>query len=68
MRGGSQNISVTEVHARHILLKPSPIMNDDQARAKLEQIAADIKSGKPPLPKRRKSSLKIRALPTRAVI
>jgi peptidyl-prolyl cis-trans isomerase SurA len=37
---------VTEVHARHILLKPSPIMNDDQARAKLEQIAADIKSGK----------------------
>lgn len=46
MRGGSQNISVTEVHARHILLKPSPIMNDDQARAKLEQIAADIKSGK----------------------
>ncbi|HBM3139210.1 TPA: peptidylprolyl isomerase SurA [Klebsiella oxytoca] len=46
MRGGSQNISVTEVHARHILLKPSPIMNDNQARAKLEQIAADIKSGK----------------------
>ncbi len=46
MRGGSKNISVTEVHARHILLKPSPIMNDDQARAKLEQIAADIKSGK----------------------
>jgi len=40
MRGGSKNISVTEVHA------PSPIMNDDQARAKLEQIAADIKSGK----------------------
>ncbi|WP_406740970.1 peptidylprolyl isomerase [Klebsiella aerogenes] len=24
MRGGSQNISVTEVHARHILLKPTP--------------------------------------------
>ncbi|MEN0613246.1 peptidylprolyl isomerase SurA [Klebsiella indica] len=46
MRGGNQNISVTEVHARHILLKPSPIMNNDQAREKLEQIAADIKSGK----------------------
>lgn len=46
LRGQSQNISVTEVHARHILLKPSPIMTDDQARAKLEQIAADIKSGK----------------------
>ena len=33
------------VHARHILLKPSPIMTDEQARVKLEQIAADIKSG-----------------------
>ena len=42
MRGQSQSISVTEVHARHILLKPSPIMTDQQARLKLEQIAADI--------------------------
>jgi peptidyl-prolyl cis-trans isomerase SurA len=46
MRGQSQSLSVTEVHARHILLKPSPIMTDQQARLKLEQIAADIKSGK----------------------
>lgn len=46
LRGQSQCISVTEVHARHILLKPSPIMNDQQARLKLEEIAADIKSGK----------------------
>lgn len=46
LRGQSQNISVTEVHARHILLKTSPILNDTQARQKLEQIAADIKSGK----------------------
>lgn len=46
LRGQSQSISVTEVHARHILLRPSPIMTDDQARMKLEQIAADIKSGK----------------------
>lgn len=46
LRGQSQSISVTEVHARHILLKPSPIMSDDQARVKIEQIAADIKSGK----------------------
>ena len=45
LRGESKNISVTEVHARHILLKPSPIMTDEQARVKLEQIAA-IKSGK----------------------
>ncbi|EDF5289913.1 peptidylprolyl isomerase SurA [Salmonella enterica] len=46
LRGQSQSISVTEVHAHHILLKPSPIMNDQQARLKLEEIAADIKSGK----------------------
>ncbi|EAM3038619.1 peptidylprolyl isomerase SurA [Salmonella enterica subsp. enterica serovar Newport] len=46
LRGQSQSISVTEVHARHILLRPSPIMNDQQARLKLEEIAADIKSGK----------------------
>ncbi|HAZ53534.1 MAG TPA: peptidylprolyl isomerase SurA [Franconibacter helveticus] len=46
LRGQSQSISVTEVHARHILLKPSPIMTDQQARLKLEEIAADIRSGK----------------------
>lgn len=46
LRGQSQSISVTEVHARNILLKPSPIMTDQQARLKLEEIAADIKSGK----------------------
>lgn len=46
IRGDKQNISVTEVHARHILLKPSPVMTDEQARLKLEQVAADIKSGK----------------------
>jgi peptidyl-prolyl cis-trans isomerase SurA len=46
MRGGSQSISVTEVHSRHILLKPSPIMTDEQARVKLEQVSADIRSGK----------------------
>ncbi|MEN4890217.1 peptidylprolyl isomerase SurA [Erwinia billingiae] len=46
VRGESQNVSVTEVHARHILLKPSPVMTDEQARQKLEQVAADINSGK----------------------
>ncbi|WP_380182079.1 peptidylprolyl isomerase SurA [Kalamiella sp. sgz302252] len=46
IRGDKQSISVTEVHARHILLKPSPIMTDDQARQKLTQVAADINSGK----------------------
>lgn len=46
LRGQSKNISVIEVHARHILLKLSPVMSDAQARARLEQIAADIRSGK----------------------
>ena len=46
LRGESKSISVTEVHARHILLKPSPILTDAQAQAKIEQIAVDIKSGK----------------------
>ena len=46
MRGESQNVSVTEVHARHILIKVTPIMNDQQAHAKIEQIAADIRAGK----------------------
>lgn len=46
IRGDNKTVSVTEVHARHILLKPSVVMTDDQARAKLEQVAADIRSGK----------------------
>ncbi|AIN19398.1 MULTISPECIES: peptidylprolyl isomerase SurA [Yersinia] len=46
IRGADNTVSVTEVHARHILLKPSPLMTDDQARAKLAAAAADIKSGK----------------------
>lgn len=46
IRGDKKSVSVTEVHARHILIKPSVVMTDAQARAKLEQAAADIKSGK----------------------
>lgn len=46
LRGENQNVSVTEVHARHILVKTSPIVSDSQARAKIEQIATDIRSGK----------------------
>lgn len=46
IRGDNQSVSVTEVHARHILLKPSPVMTDDQARQKIQQLAADINSGK----------------------
>ncbi|RUT67458.1 peptidylprolyl isomerase SurA [Morganella morganii] len=46
IRGNSQPISVTEVKARHILIKPSPVMTDEQARSKLQQITSDVKSGK----------------------
>ncbi|MER2473718.1 peptidylprolyl isomerase SurA [Photorhabdus laumondii] len=46
IRGGNPTIAVTEVHARHILLRTSPVMTDDQARTKLQQIASDIRSGK----------------------
>jgi len=46
IRGDSKVVSVTEVHARHILLRTSVVMTDAQAQAKLRQIAADIKSGK----------------------
>ncbi|QOL15961.1 peptidylprolyl isomerase SurA [Dickeya dianthicola] len=46
IRGGDQSVSVTEMHARHILLTTSVVMNDAQARARLEDIAGQIKSGK----------------------
>ncbi|MBD2814718.1 peptidylprolyl isomerase SurA [Xenorhabdus sp. Flor] len=46
IRGGNESIAVTEVNARHILLKTSPVMNDDQARDKLRQIREEILSGK----------------------
>lgn len=45
-RGGNQSISVTEFKARHILLKPSVVLTDDQARAKLEDAIQQVKSGK----------------------
>ncbi|SUC36664.1 Peptidyl-prolyl cis-trans isomerase surA [Providencia rustigianii] len=45
--GGSQQpISVTEVKARHILLKSSPIMDDTMARQKLTQLSQEIHNGK----------------------
>jgi peptidyl-prolyl cis-trans isomerase SurA len=46
IRSTSDSVLVTEVHARHILLKPSVVMTDDQARTKLVTIAKDIKSGR----------------------
>ncbi|TKI08729.1 peptidylprolyl isomerase SurA [Martelella alba] len=46
IRGGNDKVSVTEVHARHILLRPSVVMTDQQARDKLSEIRAQIVSGK----------------------
>lgn len=46
LRGEVQNVSVTEVHARHILLKTSPVVTDEQAQQRLTHLAADIRSGK----------------------
>lgn len=46
IRNPADHASVTEVHARHILLKTSPIMTDAQAKQKLAQIATEIHSGK----------------------
>ncbi len=43
---GQGGISVTEVHARHIIASRRLSPNDRQARLKLEEIAADIKIGK----------------------
>lgn len=43
---GQSPLQVTEVHARHILLRASVVMTDDQAKAKLQQVAQDIKSGR----------------------
>lgn len=41
-----QKIMATEVHARHILIKPSVILSDEQAHAKAQALLQDIQSGK----------------------
>ncbi|WP_407850285.1 peptidylprolyl isomerase [Bordetella petrii] len=38
-------VQVTQTHARHILIKTSAVMNDDQARQRLEQIRQRIVNG-----------------------
>ena len=68
LRGQSQNISVTEVHARHILLKPSPIMTDDQHVRSWSRLRQTLRAVKPRLPMPRRSSLRIQALLIRAAI
>lgn len=45
VRSTKQVLNVTEVNARHILLKTSPVFSDEQAKSKLLEIATQIKSG-----------------------
>ncbi|MFQ6372761.1 peptidylprolyl isomerase SurA [Shewanella sp. YIC-542] len=43
---GLETKEVEEVKARHILMKPSPILSEERAKATLSQFIQDIKSGK----------------------
>ncbi len=42
---GLETVAVTEVNARHILIKPTIILSDDGAKQQLENIIEQIKSG-----------------------
>ncbi|WP_394131304.1 peptidylprolyl isomerase SurA [Shewanella maritima] len=42
---GMQVQEIDEVKSRHILLKPSPILSEDRAKAMLENFLAQVKSG-----------------------
>ncbi|SHO55629.1 peptidylprolyl isomerase SurA [Vibrio quintilis] len=43
---GLETLSVTEINARHILIKPSIILSDEGAKKELEGFIQQIKSGK----------------------
>ncbi len=42
---GLQTQEISEVRSRHILLKPSPILSEDRAKAMLESFLSQIRSG-----------------------
>jgi peptidyl-prolyl cis-trans isomerase SurA len=44
-RRGSDRQMITQSFARHILLKPNEIRDDNQTKAELERIASEIRSG-----------------------
>ncbi|MDH2926394.1 peptidylprolyl isomerase [Lonepinella koalarum] len=44
--GNQQALTATHYKVRHILLKLNPLLNDDQAKAELSKVRADITSGK----------------------
>ncbi|MBY5922392.1 peptidylprolyl isomerase SurA [Ferrimonas balearica] len=43
---GQEVQEVAEVNARHILLKPSPILSEEMAKTLLDEFMADVKAGK----------------------
>ncbi|MCI7719066.1 peptidylprolyl isomerase [[Pasteurella] aerogenes] len=45
-KGTEKKVTGTEYQVRHILLKLNPMLNDTQAKAELNQIRAEITSGK----------------------
>jgi peptidyl-prolyl cis-trans isomerase SurA len=45
LKSGDNKVMVTQTHARHILLRPSAIMTDNQARAKLMDLREQILAG-----------------------
>lgn len=44
--GKVKQVSAPEYRISHILIKTNPVLNDAQAKAKLNQLVADIKAGK----------------------
>ncbi|MGF1762396.1 peptidylprolyl isomerase SurA [Aliivibrio kagoshimensis] len=42
---GLETVAVTEINARHILIKPTVIMSDEGAQKQLSEFVADIQSG-----------------------
>ncbi|AOM42279.1 peptidylprolyl isomerase SurA [Xenorhabdus hominickii] len=45
-RGGNMSVALTEVNARHILLKTTPVMSDEEARSTLMKLREEILNGK----------------------
>lgn len=45
LRGGGATHTVTKTHARHILIRPSDLLTDDEARQKLANLRQRIESG-----------------------
>lgn len=45
VKQGGGAATVTQTHARHILIRPSPVLTADQARAKIDAIYQQLKSG-----------------------